>query len=152
MTETRKTSQQGIDLIKLFEGFKASPYYCPAGELSIGYGHVIKQLAERFNSFITEADAGRMLASDLKDTEATIAKGVQAPLTQGQLDALGSLIYNWGGGNFLRSVGLKKLNNLDYTEAALQFFSRDKGVVNIKGKFNQGLYNRRLAELELWNA
>ena len=146
------TSQAGIELIKKYEGFKAAPYYCPAGKLSIGYGHVIDSSRERFNSPITEADAERILSSDLKATETTIAKGVQVPLSQGQFDALTSLVYNWGSGNFLKSQGLKRLNNLDYSGAAIEFFSRDKGVVNIAGKFSQGLYNRRLAELELWNA
>ena len=146
------TSQAGIELIKKYEGFKAAPYYCPAGKLSIGYGHVIDSSRERFNSPITEADAERILSSDLKATETTIAKGVQVPLSQGQFDALTSLVYNWGSGNFLKSKGLKRLNNLDYSGAAIEFFSRDKGVVNIAGKFSQGLYNRRLAELELWNA
>lgn len=150
-TALAKTSQAGIDLIKRFEGFKASPYYCPAGKLSIGYGHVIDQLKEPYTT-ITKADAERILATDLKATETTIAKGVQVPLTQGQFDALCSLVYNWGSGNFLKSQGLKRLNNLDYTGAAIEFFSRDRGVVNIAGKFSQGLYNRRLAELELWNA
>lgn len=146
------TSQVGIDLIKRFEGFKAVPYYCPAGKLSIGYGHVIDSPKERFNSPITQADAERILRSDLRATEATIAKGVKAPLSQGQFDALASLVYNWGIGNFLKSQGLKRLNGLDYKGAATEFFSREKGVVNIAGKFSQGLYNRRLAELELWNA
>ena len=146
------TSQAGIDLIKKYEGFKASPYYCPAGKLSIGYGHVIDSSKERYNSPITEADGQRILSSDLRITEATIAKGVRVPLSQGQFDALVSLVYNWGGGNFLKSCGLKCLNRLDYAGATVEFFSLDKGVVNIAGKFSQGLYNRRLAELELWNA
>jgi lysozyme len=146
------TSQAGIELIKKYEGFKAAPYYCPAGKLSIGYGHVITPLKERFNSPITEADAERILSSDLKATETTIAKGVQVLLSQGRFDALTSLVYNWGSGNFLKSQGLKKLNLHDYDGAAREFFSRDKGVVNIAGKFSQGLYNRRQAELEMWDA
>lgn len=36
-----KISQKGLDLIKEFEGFRGSPYRCPAGKLTIGYGHVI---------------------------------------------------------------------------------------------------------------
>ena len=34
-----KTSQAGIDLIKLFEGVSFNAYVCPAGVLTIGYGH-----------------------------------------------------------------------------------------------------------------
>lgn len=31
-----------IPLIKKWEGFVPHPYYCPAGELTIGYGHVLR--------------------------------------------------------------------------------------------------------------
>jgi lysozyme len=142
-------SQKGRELIKKYESFQAKPYLCPAGQLTIGYGHTISH-HEQFNSPITEKDADRILENDLKVTETTIVKGVTVSLTQGQYDALVSLVYNWGGGNFLRSLGLRHLNNGDYIKAAEEFFSSEHGVVTIKGKFSQGLYNRRQAELELW--
>ena len=34
-----KTSQRGLDLIKEFEGLYLQAYRCPAGVLTIGYGH-----------------------------------------------------------------------------------------------------------------
>jgi lysozyme len=142
-------SQKGRELIKKYESFQAKPYLCPAGQLTIGYGHKISN-HERFNSPITQKDADRILENDLKVTETTIAKGVTVSLTQGQYDALVSLVYNWGGGNFLRSQGLRHLNNGDYTKAADEFFSFEYGVVTIKGKFSQGLSNRRKEELEMW--
>lgn len=149
--ETRRVSQQGIDLIKRFEGFKAAPYYCPGGYLTIGYGHVIEE-DEAFCS-ISEPDAAALLFRDVERYAQVIDKVVvRALLTQGRYDALVSLTYNWGAQNFLKSLGLKKLNLGDYEGAAIEFFSRDRSIVNIKGKFSQGLYNRRLAELELWNA
>jgi len=51
------------------------------------------------------------LYKDVKIAEATINKGVGVPLTQGQYDALVSLVFNWGGINFLKSQGLKQLNS-----------------------------------------
>jgi len=33
------TSQSGVDLIKEYEGLRLESYYCPAGILTIGYGH-----------------------------------------------------------------------------------------------------------------
>lgn len=143
-------SQKGLEFIKKYEGFKSKPYLCPAGKLTIGYGHVIST-HEQFNTAITEKDADRILLNDLKVTETTVAKAVIVPLTQGKYDALVSLVYNWGGGNFLRSLGLRCLNNSDYRKAADEFFSLESGVVTIKGKFSQGLYNRRQAELDMWN-
>ena len=34
-----KTNTKGLDLIKQFEGFIPKAYLCPAGKLTIGYGH-----------------------------------------------------------------------------------------------------------------
>lgn len=36
-----RTSQQGIDLVKRFEGFSPVAYLCPAGVWTIGYGHTV---------------------------------------------------------------------------------------------------------------
>jgi GH24 family phage-related lysozyme (muramidase) len=35
----RRINQNGIDLIKSFEGLFLKAYLCPAGILTIGYGH-----------------------------------------------------------------------------------------------------------------
>ncbi len=151
-------SQKGIELIKKFEGFSNTPYRCPAGKMTIGYGHVIQAEREKFNNPITQDDADRMLYKDVKIAEATINKSVGVPLTQGQYDALVSLVFNWGGMNFLKSQGLKQLNSGAYQWAAAEFFSIEKGIVKIKDPktgeriISQGLVNRRQAELELWNA
>lgn len=144
-------SQRGIDLIKEFEGFSAVPYKCPAGKNTIGYGHVIEE--KPFLTQINKEDAEVILRQELRRIEAylnsVIKKNVK--ITQGMFDAMASLVFNWGAGNFGQSQGLKDLNNLDYSKAAQEFFSKEKGVVNIKGKFSNGLYRRRQAELKLWN-
>jgi len=64
---------------------------------------------------------------------------------------MASLVFNWGYGNFGHSKGLIRLNNKRYVLAAIEFFSKEKGIVNIAGVFSKGLYRRRQAELELWN-
>jgi len=30
-----------VELVKKYEGFSATPYLCPAGVPTVGYGHVI---------------------------------------------------------------------------------------------------------------
>ena len=144
-------SQKGVELIKKFEGFSDKPYRCPAGKLTIGYGHVIQPERERFRSPITEVDAERILHNDLSVAEGTIRKSVGVPLIQGQYDALVSLVFNWGGINFLRSQGLKYLNSSDYRLAAEEFFSEEKGIVKVHGTVLPGLVKRRQAEWDLWN-
>lgn len=148
--ELQRCSYQGIELIKTFEGFEPEPYKCPAGKLTIGYGHAI-QKDELLAPAITEEEAEALLKEDLSRIESYIHNRVTSTLTQGQFDALCSLIYNWGSGAFSRSKGLKLLNAGRYTAASLEFFSKEKGVVKIKGKFSEGLHRRRQAELDLWD-
>jgi len=142
-------SLKGLALIKKYEGFKPEAYYCPAGYLSIGYGHRLD--TSQKHSLITMSDAHKFLVFDLSYAALVIDKYVKVSLKQGQYDALCSLVYNWGSAGFSKSQGLKYLNQSNYSQAAEEFFSRKQGVVNIKGVFCQGLYNRRQAELELWN-
>ena len=149
-----KTSLKGIDLIKKFEGLQYYPYRCPAGKLTIGYGHVINRKyydLTRAISPITQEKAEQFLDKDLKEVEATINYAVKVDLMQNQFDALASLIYNWGSYNFRSSKGLKKLNTGDYEASANEFFSEEKGVVKVNGRILKGLLNRRQAELRLWN-
>ena len=50
-----KTSQRGIDLIKQFEGCRLESYVCPAGKLTIGYGHTGPDVKP--NMMISQAQA-----------------------------------------------------------------------------------------------
>jgi lysozyme len=150
-----KTSEKGLDLIKQFEGFKDYVYMCPAGKPTIGYGHVIDQKLIALTKAaprMTREKAEQLLKNDVREAEIAINSSVKVNISQGQFDALVSLIYNWGAYNFKTSKGLRKLNAGDYKEAAIEFFSKEKGIVNIDGKFSKGLYNRRQAELELYTA
>ncbi len=58
-------SQAGIDLIKQFEGFSAKPYLCPAGKLTIGYGHVITAKEDFCVGGIDVFAAERLLKQDV---------------------------------------------------------------------------------------
>ncbi len=51
-----------INRLKQEEGFRSTPYYCPKGFLTIGYGHRILP-TEKFTS-ITKAQAEQMLGKD----------------------------------------------------------------------------------------
>jgi len=148
-----KISNKGINLIKKWEGFRKTAYKCPSNKNTIGYGHVIlpneKELFELKES-ITEEFAEELLYSDVKIAENAVNKYVSVPLTQGQFDALVSLVYNWGVSNFSLSNSLKTLNLKNYDEAAFGFFDKEFGVVKSKGKILKGLVLRRQEELDLW--
>lgn len=100
-----KISSKGLELIKKYEGFSSGKYLCPAGKATIGYGHVI-QSGETYTN-LTEKEALELLDQDADIAENTVNNLVKAPLNQNQFDALVSLVYNWGSGHFLRSLGLK---------------------------------------------
>lgn len=140
-------SQDAICLIKEFEGFSSVPYRCPAGHNTIGYGHTIL-VAD--HEAINEQQAIKLLQRDLIIFGTYINQRVKATLKQCQYDAICSLVYNWGCTSFGRSKGLMLLNQGKYDLAAIEFFSKERGIVNIKGKFCNGLYRRRQAELHLW--
>lgn len=143
-------SKNGIDLIKKMERFEEQIYLCPAGKLSIGYGHVLTKNETYKIIDITIAES--LLITDLNIAEFTVRKGVGIELTQGQYDALVSLVYNWGSANFLNSKGLKALNLNNIENTRIEFFDREKGVTKIKGIISEGLVNRRQKELLLFNS
>ena len=140
-------SEKALALVKEFEGFSATPYRCLAGRRTIGYGHTLSPSLKH----ITVSEAESLLRRDLYAMGEYLNQKISVPLTQGQYDALCSLIYNWGCANFGRSKGLALLNQNNYAAAAFEFFSKERGVVNVKSKFFAGLYKRRCAELNLWN-
>ena len=58
----RHITEDGVRLIRRFEGFSALPYRCPAGYLTVGYGHLVKN-PEAFKQPITEDEATEILLS-----------------------------------------------------------------------------------------
>lgn len=140
-----RTSEQGIALIKKFEGFSAEAYICPAGKTTIGYGHVIKA-TEKFPGAISSSDAELLLKHDIFDAEQAINRLVKTPLKQCEFDALASLVYNIGIRAFQTSTILRLINGLNMGAAAGQF-NRWIYAGSIK---LEGLVKRRQAETDMF--
>lgn len=141
-----KISENGLNLIKSFEGFRGRKYLDVGSKWTIGYGHLIKA-GENFDNGITIAAATNLLDVDLDIAENAVNKLTKVVLTQGEFDALVSLVYNWGTGNFQRSEGLQKLNEGDYEGAWDEF----EEVVRVNGRVIMGLVRRRDAEENVWD-
>lgn len=137
-------NQRGIDLIKEFEGFCATPYKCPADVWTIGYGHTAGVNENTVE--ITKEQAEELLRRDLRTAENAVQQMVDVPLTDNQFSALVSLVFNIGAANFARSTLLKKINAADYDGAAGQF----ERWAYAKGVKLAGLERRRAAERELF--
>ena len=139
-----KTSDEGISLIKKFEGCRLEPYFCSGNVLTIGYGHT-KDVIE--NMSITEDTAEALLKEDLKDFEEQVSNLVKVELNQNQFDALIAWTFNIGSGNLSSSTLLKKLNNSEYGEVPEQIKRWNKAG----GKVLEGLVRRREAEALLFS-
>lgn len=143
-----KTSQVGIDLITSFEDTKLQAYDDGVGVWTIGIGTTVypNGVKVKKGDSCTLDQAKSYFAHDLKRFEASVNNLVKVPLSQNQFDALVSLVYNIGSGNFASSTLLKKLNAKDYAGAADQFPQWNKA----KGKVLNGLVRRRDAERALF--
>lgn len=141
-----KTSQKGIDLICSFEGFQSKAYICPAGVLTIGYGHTGPDVKK--GMVITQQQGKELLAKDLARFENAVNSTVKVPINQNQFDAMVSLAFNIGANAFAGSTLAKKINAKDYAGAAEQFPRWNKGG----GKVLTGLVRRRAAEKLLFES
>jgi len=141
-----KTSQRGLDLIKEFEGLYLQAYRCPAGVLTIGYGHtsVAGEPKVVAGMKITKQEAEDILRRDLAAVEADVGRLVKVPLTQNQFDALVSFQFNTGG--LGRSSALKRLNAGNYADVPAALLLWNKAA----GKVLAGLTRRRKAEAALF--
>ncbi len=155
----KTASNQVVELIKQFEGFRAQRYPCSAGKPTIGYGHVITSKTETFEGInlwtgtITKEQAERLLLQDVKKiAEDPIKRYVKIDLNQNQYDALSTLVFNIGGSNFRGSTLLRYLNTGDYQKASSQFLEWNKATVKgKKGVVLAGLTRRRGLEKKLFD-
>ena len=138
-----KTSPKGIALIKEFEGLRLKAYLCPGGVWTIGYGHTA---GVKPGMVISEAQAEEYLKANLISFERYL-NGLGLALNQNQFDALISLIYNIGIGNFQKSTLLRKARINANDNSIMDEFLR---WVYSKGRVLPGLQRRRLREMKLY--
>jgi lysozyme len=142
-----RTSDKGIRLICHYEGFSNNIYICPDGSHTIGYGHKLtKEEENKYKAGITKEEAIKLLKTDLRIAERTVAHFVKTSINQNQFDALVSFTFNLGSGNFQRSRLLKKVNAAKHKEVPKELM---RWVLE-KGKPLKGLIRRRTSEGELY--
>ena len=143
-------SQNCINLIKLFEGYKPKAYLCPAGVPTIGYGSTMYStgLKIKLSDTINEQQANELLMWELKN-KAYALHGLK--INQNQFDALLSFCFNLGIGAFAKSTLKKKIvaNPNDATIKG-EFMKWNKARVGGKLMELKGLTRRRIAEAELY--
>ena len=147
---TMRTSINGIDRIKEHEALRLTKYLDQAGKWTIGYGHLIRAF-ESFPGPITEEKALGLLVADLAAAESAVNANVKVAITQEQFDALVSLAFNIGSGNFRGSSVVRRLNAGDAIGAAAAFALWNKIEQGGQLVVSQGLVNRRAAEAQLFS-
>lgn len=137
-----KVSDAGLDLIKSFEGVRLDAYVCPAGVLTIGYGHTGDVYP---GQVITLLEADDLLRRDAEKFERCVGVAVN-DVTQGQFDACVSLAFNIGCSAFGKSTLVRKIAQGDMSGAADEFLRWNKAG----GREMAGLTRRREAEREMF--
>ena len=137
----RKINKSGLNLIKKYEGCRLTSYICPAGILTIGYGHTGKDVKP--NQTISKKKAITLLKKDL----ARFERHVQSynyiyEWTDNEFSALVSFAFNIGNIDQLTAYGKRTRSQI--RSAMLKY-------VKANGKTLTGLVKRRKAELKLFN-
>lgn len=151
-----KVSRDGLALTRAFEscwrpvkdrpGFFAA-YRCPAGVLTIGWGHTNAAGTRPFtaDTVWSQHECDEVLSIDKRKFEARVLRAVApAPLTQHQFDALISFDFNTGG--ILKSSipARLKAGKAHEVPALLNRWTKARGQVM------PGLVRRRMAEAALF--
>jgi lysozyme len=150
--------QEGLDLIKSFEGWEAHSYDDGVGYQTIGYGHKLTRREKQtgvieteggsinWRNGLTKEQGEQILAEDAKNAEHGVSNQVRVKLKQCEYDALVSWTFNLGSGALSSSTMLERLNNSDYESVP----SEMKRWVFAGGNKLAGLVRRRKAEALLF--
>lgn len=145
MARSMRTSAQGLELIRSFEGFRPRAARLPGGGWLIGYGHTS---TARAGLQITPRDAALILIHhDLPPIEQLIVERVLSPLNQNEFDALVSFAFNIGAEAFISSGVIAALNAGDRAGAADAMWAWR--LANVSGELRvvDAIARRRAAEL-----
>lgn len=136
--------QKGLDLIVQFEGCSLTAYRDIVGILTIGFGHVGKNVVEGMS--ITQDEADAILAADIEHF-LKLLKPMLPPLSDNEFCAVLSLVFNIGLGHFSGSTLLRLLKAGAPKEDIANEFPK---WCKAGGQVIEGLLRRRLAEKALF--
>ena len=156
-----RLSNKTVKLIAYYEGWSPCVLDDPAGNASIGYGHLIhlghatKRDRKRWGC-ITKREGRALLKKELRYTEQEIHDRIDVRLTEPMWRALISYTYNLGSGYLDRVVGkhtttnvAKRINKGYYLQAAKEMRIYDGARVGKKIVVFPGLTKRRNQEYRL---
>lgn len=154
---------KAIEIIKKFESCSLTAYQKEYNgkkdKVTIGWGNT-----EYFNGNpillgdkITQHDADELLNHFVNKTAERVHDlCFPVELTENQFNAVVSLVYNWGVGNFKKSCMLAKIHETgtywpDISGAKAGYVADEfDDIIKVNGKVVQGLVNRRAEEKALF--
>ena len=145
-----KLNENGLALLRAFEGFRAQSYRDVAGVWTIGYGHTGRAGPPEVTpqSRMTEPEARALMKRQAETFAKAVRSMLTRELTDDQFSALVSFAFNVGTGAFARSSVLKAVNEgrLDAVPGRLKLW------VKARGRVLPGLVRRRAAEAAMFAA
>nr|DAN94245.1 MAG TPA: Lysozyme [Caudoviricetes sp.] len=141
-----RINEKGLEIIKRYEGCRLKAYKCPAGRLTIGYGHTG---GIKIDDVVTSKGAEELLKNDLKRFETmvnTADKYGHYNFNENEFSALVSFAFNIGS--------LKQLTqnyHRSKKEIAKAMLKYRCATVNGKKVVLSGLEKRRKEEVALFN-
>lgn len=115
----QETVSKLVVQLKRHEGFKSTLYKCPAGYLTIGYGHnceAHEDVETYLNRSVSEIEASNLLYNDIHDTELCCIKNLKffSNLSDIQQAVIINMAFNLGTGGLLTFKQMLKNFRLDY--------------------------------------
>jgi lysozyme len=146
---SRLINQNGLDLVKRFEGLYTDAYICPAGVPTIGYGHTGNV---ELGQSITPQEAEDILQKDMQKFSVAVENTIKVELNDNQFSALVSFAFNCGASSLRVSTLCRKLNtgNYDCVPSELSRWVKATDPTTGKKRSLAGLVKRRAAEGELF--
>jgi lysozyme len=138
-----------LSIIKKYEGLKLEAYICPAAVPTIGFGSTFYPDGRRvkLGDKITLQEAESILLHDIKRFEKEVRNAVKIEITNNQLSALISFVYNVGASAFRKSTLLRKVNA---NPTDLTIHNEFMRWTRAGGKVLPGLVKRRAEESKLY--
>lgn len=136
-------SNNGINLIKDFEGYNEYVYKDSVGTKTVGWGHTGKDVdVMHLSDKITQKQAEEFLHNDIARAEYQVNKYDRYSFNQNQFDALVSFAFNIGSIDQLTNNG---------TRTCAEISAKIPAYCNAGGVKLEGLVNRRAAEKKLFD-
>lgn len=139
-----QASEHYISILKNLEGFRATAYW-DVNHYSIGHG---TPAVNKYDT-ITKAKADTELRKYVAEAEQCVNRNITVDLTQGQFDALVSIVYNKGCTGFRKSELFRYVNENNFA-AATAWFTNKEQCCFVQGKYHSGVAYRRNVEKDLF--